>query len=45
MTVVVDAPERIRRAFAIIDQLTAQSGLVTSEVVPARPVASAAGDR
>jgi PII-like signaling protein len=35
VTVVVDTPERIRRAFAIVDRLTAQTGLVTSEMVPA----------
>ena len=35
VTVVVDTPERIRRWFAIVDELTAQTGLVTSEQVPA----------
>jgi len=35
VTVVIDAPERIEAAFAIIDELTAGQGLVTSEVVPA----------
>ena len=28
-------PERIRRWFAIVDELTAETGLVTSEQVPA----------
>jgi PII-like signaling protein len=35
VTVVVDTPERIATAFSVIDQLTAQQGLVTSETVPA----------
>jgi PII-like signaling protein len=32
---VVDAPDRIRAAWAIVDELTTSTGLVTSEVVPA----------
>ncbi|MCW1959996.1 MAG: DUF190 domain-containing protein [Mycobacterium sp.] len=36
MTVVVDTPERIAASFGIIDELTEQRGLVTSEMVPAR---------
>ena len=35
VTVVIDTPERIAAAFAVIDELTAEQGLVTSEVVPA----------
>jgi PII-like signaling protein len=35
VTVIVDAPERIRRWFAIVDALTSETGLVTSEMVPA----------
>jgi PII-like signaling protein len=35
VTTVIDAPERIGRSFAIVDELTAQHGLVTSEIVPA----------
>jgi PII-like signaling protein len=35
VTVVIDAPEHIGRSFAIVDELTAQHGLVTSEMVPA----------
>jgi PII-like signaling protein len=35
VTVVIDAPQRIAAAFAIIDELTARQGLVTSEAVPA----------
>jgi PII-like signaling protein len=35
VTVVVDTPERIAAAFAVIDELTTAQGLVTSETVPA----------
>jgi PII-like signaling protein len=35
VTVVVDTPERIATAFGVIDGLTGQQGLVTSETVPA----------
>jgi PII-like signaling protein len=35
VTVVVDTPENIASAFDIIDELTAEHGLVTSEMVPA----------
>lgn len=35
VTIVVDTPERIATAFEIVDELTAESGLVTSEMVPA----------
>jgi PII-like signaling protein len=35
VTIVVDTPERIAAAFEIVDDLTAQTGLVTSEMVPA----------
>lgn len=35
VTVVVDTPDRIATAFAIIDDLTRDQGLVTSEIVPA----------
>jgi PII-like signaling protein len=34
-TIVVDTPERIRGWFEIIDELTDQGGVVTSELVPA----------
>jgi len=34
-TVTIDSPERIARSFQIIDELTDQHGLVTSEIVPA----------
>jgi PII-like signaling protein len=35
VTVVVDTPERIRRWFAVVDDITDETGLVTSELVPA----------
>ena len=35
VTVIVDTPQRSRRWFAIVDQLTKETGLVTSEMVPA----------
>jgi PII-like signaling protein len=34
-TIVVDAPDRIAASFDIIDRLTGEHGLVTSELVPA----------
>jgi PII-like signaling protein len=34
VTVVIDVPERIAAAFAVIDELTGEHGLVTSELVP-----------
>ena len=37
VTIVIDTPERIAESFTIIDELTAEHGLVTSEMVPARP--------
>jgi PII-like signaling protein len=35
LTVIIDTPERIRQWFAIVDELTDEAGLVTSEMVPA----------
>jgi PII-like signaling protein len=35
VTVVVDTPERVGVAFSVIDELTTQRGIVTSETVPA----------
>jgi PII-like signaling protein len=35
VTIIVDTPARTARAFEIIDELTAEHGLVTSEMVPA----------
>lgn len=35
VTVIVDRPDRIRRWFDLVDELTTETGLVTSEMVPA----------
>ncbi len=35
VTIVVDTPERISTAFEVIDEMTTESGLVTSETIPA----------
>jgi PII-like signaling protein len=35
VTVVVDTPANIKRWYAIVDELTDETGLVTSEIVPA----------
>ena len=35
VTVVIDTPDRLAESFAIIDELTSERGLVTSELVPA----------
>ena len=35
LTVIVDAPDAIRRWFEIVDDVTRETGLVTSELVPA----------
>lgn len=40
VTVVVDTPERIASAFEVVDELTAERGLVTSEMVPVRATTS-----
>jgi len=43
--VVIDTPVRIAAAFAVIDELTAEQGLVTSERVPAmQPGGSGPGE-
>lgn len=41
VTVVVDTPERVRRWYAVVDELTQEVGLVTSETVPAFRAAAA----
>ncbi|MEV4619029.1 DUF190 domain-containing protein [Asanoa sp. NPDC049573] len=43
VTVVIDTADRINRIFPIVDELTAEQGLVISELVPA--VHARAGDR
>ena len=35
VTIIVDTPEGIARSFQIVDEVTEQAGLVTSEMVPA----------
>ncbi len=35
VTIIVDTPDRIARSFEIVDEITDQAGLVTSEMVPA----------
>jgi PII-like signaling protein len=35
VTIVIDTPERISAAFSVIDELTSERGLVTSEIIPA----------
>jgi PII-like signaling protein len=35
VTIIIDRPERIVRSFDIVDELTAEHGVVTSEMVPA----------
>ncbi|MFN2496219.1 MAG: DUF190 domain-containing protein [Pseudonocardiaceae bacterium] len=35
VTVIIDAPDRIATSFDIVDELTAEHGVVTSELVPA----------
>jgi PII-like signaling protein len=34
LTITVDTPERIASSFALVDELTAEEGLITSEIVP-----------
>ncbi len=43
VTIVIDSPGRIAAAFPIIDELTAEHGLVIAETIPA--LRAAAGDR
>jgi PII-like signaling protein len=45
ITIVIDSPERIAAAFAVIDELTAEQGLVTSETVPAMRPGGGGRDR
>jgi PII-like signaling protein len=41
VTIVIDSPERMAAAFAIVDELTAERGLVTAETIPAMRAAAA----
>lgn len=40
VTIAIDRPDRIAAAFEIVDELTAEHGLVTSEIVPAMRASS-----
>ncbi|GAA5132921.1 DUF190 domain-containing protein [Pseudonocardia adelaidensis] len=40
VTVVVDTPDRIAKSFDVVDEITAEHGVVTSELVPAMRVVS-----
>ncbi|HYZ56361.1 MAG TPA: DUF190 domain-containing protein [Streptosporangiaceae bacterium] len=40
VTIVIDTPERIATAFSVIDELTSEHGLVTSETIPAMRAAN-----
>jgi len=40
VTIVIDTPERIATAFSVIDELTSERGLVTSETIPAMRASS-----
>jgi PII-like signaling protein len=42
LTIVIDTPERIAASFDIVDELTSERGLVTSEMVPAMTAMSKA---
>lgn len=39
-TIIVDTPDRIEELFGVVDELTADTGLVTSEIVPAMATVS-----
>ncbi|WP_395726397.1 DUF190 domain-containing protein [Nakamurella sp.] len=43
LTVVIDTPDRIAAVFPIIDELTSERGLVTSELIPAARVRTSTG--
>lgn len=45
VTVVVDEPERIAACFELVDELTAERGLVTSELVPAMSAVAEAEEK
>lgn len=45
VTTVIDTPGRIAVAFGVIDELTTESGLVTSEIIPAMRAAAGGRDR
>lgn len=43
VTVVVDAPSRAREWYRVVDEVTAEAGLVTSEIVPASRASARGG--
>jgi hypothetical protein len=45
LTVLLDTPANMRRWFPIVDELTAETGLVTSELVPALRAGTPDGER
>ena len=45
VTIVIDSPDRIAAAFAVIDRLTSERGLVTSETIPAMRAAGGGRSR
>jgi PII-like signaling protein len=45
VTIVVDDPDRIARSFEIVDEVTRERGLVTSEMVPALAAVHGEGRR
>jgi PII-like signaling protein len=45
VTIIIDTPQRIANSFRIVDELTAEHGLITSEMVPAASTMSAAETR
>ena len=45
LTVVIDAPARIRDWLEILDELTPERGLITSEIVPARHARGPGGEQ
>ena len=40
VTIIIDAPDRIATSFDIVDELTTEHGVVTSEMVPALTAAT-----
>ncbi|MDQ2875524.1 MAG: DUF190 domain-containing protein [Actinomycetota bacterium] len=45
VTIVIDTPDRTTAAFAIVDELTAERGLVTTETIPALRAATTGQDQ
>ncbi|HZM65717.1 MAG TPA: DUF190 domain-containing protein, partial [Nakamurella sp.] len=45
LTIIIDTPERIAESFTIVDELTNERGLVTSEMVPAMRATTAENRR